>query len=137
MSAANPDSRLVVDSSAIVAIVFDESDAAAIRLILENTRRVFMSAASYFEASMVLAGKKGLPAFSVLDGLLRELRVEIAPFDTTQARLARDAFLRYGKGRHAAKLNFGDCMAYALAKSLDVPLLHKGADFAATDLKTV
>jgi ribonuclease VapC len=124
-----------VDSSAIVAIVFDENDAASMRSHIESTRRVLMAAPSYFETSMVLAGKKGPGVFDMLDDLLRELGIEIVPFDAGQAALAREAFLRYGKGRHAAALNFGDCMAYALAKSLDVPLLHKGTDFAATDLR--
>ncbi|MCM0020128.1 MAG: type II toxin-antitoxin system VapC family toxin [Tagaea sp.] len=126
---------VVVDASAIVAIVFEEADAAEMRHIIESTRRVSMSAATFFETSMVLVGRKGPAAVVMLDSLIRDLRIAIVPFDAGQATLAREAFIRYGKGRHVAALNFGDCMAYALAKSLDLPLLHKGSDFAATDLK--
>jgi ribonuclease VapC len=126
---------MVVDSSAIVAILRAEREAAEMRRAIARTWRVLMAAPTFLETAMVMVGSKSPVVLDALDDLVRELRIEIVPFDAHQATLARDAFLRYGKGRHAAALNFGDCAAYGLAKSRDLPLLHKGGDFAATDLK--
>ncbi|MFM7346692.1 MAG: type II toxin-antitoxin system VapC family toxin [Tagaea sp.] len=128
---------IVVDSSALVAILFAEDDAGRYVEALERAPSAAISAASILETSIVVTRRVGPAGAAELDELIARFGIEIVPFDAAQAALARDAFLRYGKGRHAAKLNFGDCMAYALAKTLDVPLLHKGADFAATDLRTV
>ena len=87
------------------------------------------------EASLVLARRTGGPGFwAPLDLLVSEAKIEVVAFDAEQARFARAAFLKYGKGRHPAALNFGDCAAYALAKSKGIPLLYKGADFAKTDI---
>jgi ribonuclease VapC len=84
---------------------------------------------------MVLAGRvQDETAWRLLDALIGRAKIEIVPFDAGQAAIARAAFLKYGKGRHTAALNFGDCAAYALAKSRNIPLLYKGADFAKTDI---
>ncbi len=90
---------------------------------------------SLLETSLVLARRLGGErSWAPLDSLLSEAKIEIVAFDAEQASLAREAFLKYGAGRHAAGLNFGDCAAYALAKSKGAPLLYKGADFAKTDI---
>lgn len=86
---------------------------------------------------MVAAGTRGSPGLSDLDSLLADLRVEIVSFDDHQATIARDAFIRYGRGRHPARLNFADCAAYALAIAEAEPLLFKGTDFGATDVEVV
>lgn len=126
---------MVVDSSAVVAILRAEHEAAEMRRAIARTWRVLMAAPTHLETAMVLVGNRSPVVLDALDDLIRDLRIEIVPFDAAQAALAREAFVRYGKGRHEAALNFGDCVAYALAKSRDLPLLHKGSDFAATDLK--
>jgi ribonuclease VapC len=126
---------IAIDSSALVAILKMEPDGAALLWALSNASGRIMSAMSLLETSLVMAGgKEGPDSWEKLDSLVSEARIEIVPFDAEQARLARAAFLKYGKGRHAAGLNFGDCAAYALAKSKRAPLLYKGADFAKTDI---
>ena len=97
-----------------------------------------MSAVSMQEAGMVIAGRFGdAAAWEPLDALLARMGIEIVAHDGALAGLARTAFLRFGKGRHAAGLNFGDCASYALAKATDVPLLFKGDDFGRTDVRIV
>ena len=87
------------------------------------------------ETSLVLAGRtRDRTAWSGLDALVREAGMQVVPFDADQAEAVREAFLRFGKGRHPAALNFGDCAAYALARTRRAPLLFKGGDFAATDV---
>jgi ribonuclease VapC len=126
---------IVIDSSALIAILKMELDGRALLWALSNASGRVMSAMSLLETSLVTAGGKDAPdPWERLDLLLSEAEIEIAPFDAEQARLAREAFLKYGKGRHAAALNFGDCAAYALAKSKGAPLLYKGVDFAKTDI---
>ena len=84
---------------------------------------------------MVLAGRSGGPeSWSGLDELIGRVRIQVTPYDDAQAHVAREAFLRYGKGRHPAALNFGDCASYALARVRRLPLLFKGEDFARTDI---
>ena len=84
---------------------------------------------------MVLAGRHAdSAAWLELDRILQDMEVEVIPHDAELARIARDAFIRFGKGRHPARLNCGDCASYALAKSLNIPLLFKGTDFAKTDI---
>jgi len=92
------------------------------------------STVGYLEASMVIVGRGRAQLTDLLDGLLSELAIELVPFDQQQARAGQTAFLRFGKGRHPAGLNFGDCVSYALAHSRGLPLLFKGADFAKTDV---
>ena len=96
-----------------------------------------ISAVTYTEASLVLFSRFGSLGLTKLDELLSGLAVEFIAFDKTQAQLARIAWQQYGKGRHPAKLNFGDCCSYALAKHLNSPLLFKGNDFVQTDVLIV
>jgi ribonuclease VapC len=131
---------IVVDSSAIIAILNDEppADALRSRLVLDPDR--LMSTASYLESGAVIAGRRPThrnELVDFLDAFLEDIGVELAPFDERQARLALDARIRYGQGMgHGGKLNLGDCFSYALAKSLDAPLLYIGDDFPTTDIKS-
>ncbi|HEY9011449.1 MAG TPA: type II toxin-antitoxin system VapC family toxin [Devosia sp.] len=129
---------IVVDSSAIVATFLGEPDASAFaeRLFGETDRLI--SVANVVESSMVIFGKQlGPPEVTEawLDEFIADAEMTLLPVTLEHAQLARLAFKLYGKGTgHPAQLNFGDCFAYALAKSLDVPLLYKGNDFAHTDI---
>jgi ribonuclease VapC len=129
---------IVVDSSAVVAIALREAEADHFAQVLETNGDARMSAATYLETSNVLEGRHGASGDAMFQQVMKRLRdvgLCLVAFDETQAELARDGFRRYGKGRHPAGLNFGDCIAYALAKALDAPLLYKGGDFDKTDLK--
>ena len=131
---------IVVDSSAIVAILFDEpgADRLTLRLAQEPQGRRLMSTASYLEAGTVLAGRiagDALDAVTDLDEFLAQAGIDLAPVDETQARVALRARIRYGRGfGTGGKLNYGDAFSYALAKRLDAPLLFIGNDFRNTDL---
>ncbi len=125
---------MTLDTSAVLAILQDESERVEFIELIENAPRRVMSAVSVLEAAMVLEGRRGEDAGLDLDLFLQRAGVEIVPFDQDQTALARMAFRKYGKGRHAAGLNFGDCAAYALAQWLDEPLLFKGNDFSMTDV---
>ena len=125
---------IAVATSAIVAILRREPEANLFAGIIGESDRCFLSAVDLFETSMVMIGR-GRPALAQgLDTLIDEFAIEIVPFDEEQARQSRAAFVRFGKGRHPAALNFGDCVSYALAQSLGLPLLFKGTDFAKTDV---
>jgi len=125
---------IVVDTSAIVAILKGEIEARSFLEIIVDEDRCLLSAVGLFEASMVMIGRGPAAAANDLDALVRRRDIEIVPFDEEQARQSRAAFVRFGKGRHPAALNFGDCVSYALARSLALPLLFKGTDFAKTDV---
>jgi ribonuclease VapC len=125
---------MVVDSSAVVAIVRGESDAADITGILDGATRAIMSAVSVVETNMVVTGRRAETDPRRIKLLLASLGIETVEVTVEQADLAVDAFLRYGKGRHPARLNLADCFTYALAKSRNLPLLFKGADFLQTDI---
>jgi ribonuclease VapC len=126
---------IAVDSSAIIAILRAEPEEQAFINAIIAAGDTCMSAVSLQEASMVLAGRSGAePEWAPLDDFIARARIQIVPHDRKLAELARAAFLRFGKGRHPARLNCGDCAAYALAKSLNIPLLFKGTDFASTDI---
>ncbi len=125
---------MIVDTSALVAILLDEPDAEKLSAaIAANTPRI-ISAVSALEASIVIESKKGEAGLALLDELLNLAQFEIVAFDDAQQQLARVAYRRYGKGRHPAGLNFGDCCAYALAKVRNEALLFKGNDFNLTDI---
>lgn len=126
---------MIVDTSALFAVLYEEPEAPAIEQALAAEGRAAISAASLVEAGMVCEGRGGAPAAARLDALLLRIGVEIVPFTAEHAALAREGWRRFGKGRHPAGLNFGDCFAYALAKSRNEPLLFKGDDFAQTDVK--
>jgi len=129
---------IVVDSSAVLAILFGEAASAALadRLAADPDR--LMSVASYLEAGTVLAGRRRSAkegAIEDLDAFLDEARIGLAPVDAAQARLALRARIEHGRGMgHGGALNFGDAFSYALAKSLGAPLLFVGDDFARTDI---
>ncbi len=127
---------IVVDSSALIAILEGEEDANRFVAAMAQADRLMISAVNVHETGVVILSRRGRDA---VDRLWRFLEVdnafEIIPFDTAQIREALRAFDRYGKGRHSrARLNLADCAAYALASTYGVPLLFKGDDFAATDV---
>ena len=126
---------IVVDSSALIAIYFNEPEKASLALAVVSVDAPCIGAPNFLEASMVAETRHGEAGCRELDRIAANLGLEIVPFDASHIQGARDAFRRFGKGRHRANLNFGDCCAYALAKLRDVPLLFKGNDFALTDLK--
>jgi ribonuclease VapC len=122
---------MIVDSSAIVAMLRREPEARDMFTVLTQEGSGSISAANYFEAAIVVDGKRDPVISSKLDTLLQRLNVEIAPVTPSQAKLARQAYRDFGKGSgHKAQLNFGDCFAYALAAESGEPLLYKGDDFA-------
>jgi ribonuclease VapC len=127
---------LVVDTSAVVALLKSEPGWETLASRLHAAAFRLLSVAGWVELSLVVAGRHGDAAtLAFLDRFLQTAAIERRPVDEPQARLAREAFLRFGKGRHPAGLNFGDCFAYALARTLDAPLLFVGDDFARTDVR--
>jgi ribonuclease VapC len=124
---------IVIDTSALFAIAADESERAAFVDILD-AEKTLMSAVTYVETVMVLTGRSRRLASGRVDDLLRTFGIEIVAVDRKLAVAAVEAFDRYGKGRHAARLNLSDCFAYGLAKSRGLPLLFKGEDFLKTDV---
>lgn len=126
---------IVADTSAMIAVLRREAEADTFLRIIAGARGCLLSAVSYPEASLVLAGRTGEHiAWRGLDALIRRADMQVVAHDAGLANIAREAFLRYGKGRHPAALNFGDCAAYALAKGRDLPLLFKGGDFSNPDI---
>jgi ribonuclease VapC len=128
---------MVIDSSALIAILREEPEAAAFQEAIRIDPRRIVSAVTKLEAGMVAIGLRGPAGAGDLDRLLAQINATVVPFDEDQANIARDAFARFGKGRHKAGLNFGDCAAYALATLEAEPLLFKGTDFGATDVAVV
>lgn len=126
---------MVLDTSALLAILFDESERHAFSEAIEAAPHRRLSAANFVEASIILESRHGAEGVRALDRLLKTAGVEIVAVDSDQAHAAREAFRAFGKGRHSAGLNFGDCFAYALAKDTGEPLLFKGDDFGHTDLQ--
>ena len=124
---------IVVDTSAILAILWREPGAEDFKAAIIGSDGVVMSAATRLECFIVCMRRGGSAVVREMEGLLTGLNVVTAPFDDPQLTTARDAFTRFGRGRHG--LNYGDCFSYALAKARDLPLLFKGEDFAATDVK--
>jgi ribonuclease VapC len=127
---------MVIDTSAIVAVLFNEPDAELYEAKIAHAEAPCISAASTLECCLVLEARHGPVGGTKLDTLLSEQGIEIVPFDGEQLAFARAAFRRFGRGRHTAALNFGDCFSYALAKARRLPLLFKGADFAHTDIES-
>jgi len=126
---------IVIDSSALVAILRDEPERRPFIDAIVDHGEPRLSAATYVEASMVMELRLGDRGGREIDVLIEDVGMAIVPVDQAQATIAREAFRRFGKGRHRAALNFGDCFVYALAKTLDASVLFKGNDFALTDLK--
>lgn len=128
---------MVIDTSALVAIFLAEPERKQfLELILQSEKRL-VSAASVLETGMVLESKAGEAAGREFDLFVVRVKLEIVPVDAEQVEIARSAWRKYGKGRHTAGLNFGDCFAYALAKFSGEKLLAKGEDFQLTDLELV
>jgi len=125
---------MVIDTSAIVAILFDEPERRRFNELIEADGIRLISAATFLEAALVVESRRGESAGRELDLLMHRAQVSVVPVDAEQAEVARVAWRRYGKGRHAAGLNYGDCFSYALAKVSGEPLLAKGSDFVQTDL---
>ena len=126
---------MILDTSAIVAILAGEPDAEHFARMIEQDAAPRIGTPALLEASMVLTRWFGESAEGALDGFVREAGAEVVPFDLAQLRAAQEAYRRFGKGRHPAGLNFGDCMSYALAKVCAEPLLCKGDDFPRTDIQ--
>lgn len=127
---------IVVDSSALVAILLNEPEKDAFQRAVAGADRCLMSAVNVHETAIVLRVRHGLPAVERLWRLLVDSEIDVIAFDEAQARVAVAAFHAYGKGIHSqARLNLSDCAAYALAKTTAAPLLFKGNDFTHTDLQ--
>ncbi len=126
---------IAVDSSALIAILRREPEADRFLQVIAAADGRLLSSVSLLEASMVLAGRSGdATSWAELDALIARAGMQIVAQDAMLAEVAREAFLRYGKGRHPAGLNLGDCASYALAKARDLPLLFKGEDFPRTGI---
>lgn len=126
---------MIVDTSALIAILRAEPEAAACAEAIEAAAQRRISAANFVETAIVIDGSRDPIASRRLDDLLTEAQLVIEPVTESQARIARDAYRDYGRGSgHPARLNFGDCFAYALARATGEPLLFKGADFSHTDV---
>jgi ribonuclease VapC len=126
---------MVIDTSALVAVLFGEPERDRFIELLADAEDLLISAATLVETSIVMLAKTGPEGISDLDELLAAAAVRCVAVDAAQAHLAREAFARFGKGRARAGLNYGDCFAYALARSTAQPLLFKGNDFIHTDLE--
>ena len=126
---------MIVDTSAVIAIIFQEAEGKEFSRIAAADPLLFISAVSVHEASVVTAGKKKDPrGAQFVDDLIRDLGIDVVPVDLEGAHAARDAYFRFGKGYHPAGLNLADCFPYSLAKTRGEPLLFKGADFLRTDI---
>ncbi len=128
---------MIVDTSALIAILRNEPEAREFAHAMEAAKRIRLSAASYVEAGVMTDGARDPVVSRGLDDLIRLAEIEIAPVTVEQARLARAAYRDFGRGSgHPAKLNFGDCFSYALAKEAGETLLYKENDFSHTDVRS-
>ncbi len=125
---------MVIDTSAILAILQDEPERRAFNRLIEAAETCWLSAAAFVETSIVLEARYGPRGLRSFDYYVSKAQIQLAPVDAEQAMIARLAFSRFGKGRHPAALNYGDCFSYALAKSRGEVLLFKGNDFSQTDV---
>lgn len=125
---------IVVDSSALIAILDKEPDAALYAEAIAEADTPLISAATLLELHIVMLNRHGARAAQIIDRLIQNAALQIEDFTAQHVALAREAYDRYGKGRNVAGLNYGDCFSYALAKATGLPLLFKGQDFSKTDL---
>jgi ribonuclease VapC len=125
---------MILDTSALLAILLRELEAADFARAMEGSKVVRMSVASYLEAAIYVDRNGDEVRRAMLDTFLEEFAIKLEPVSVEQARIARQAFQLFGKRRHAAGLNYGDCFTYALAKTAREPLLFKGQDFDKTDI---
>jgi len=128
---------MVIDTSALVAILQREPERRRFVEAIEAAESRLMSVATFVEISIVVEARHGAEGVRDLDHLISRAAIELVPVNAEHGQLARSAFARFGKGRHRAGLNFGDCFSYALARSTDEPLLYKGDDFEHTDVAVV
>jgi ribonuclease VapC len=128
---------MVLDTSAIVALVLKEPGYERLAVLIDQAQEVLVGTPSLVEAAMVLSSRMRQDARPVLQVLLRHVRAVVVPFDNDHVWAATGAFLRFGRGRHAAALNFGDCMSYAVASIAGQPLLYIGDDFSKSDIPSV
>jgi ribonuclease VapC len=128
---------IVVDASALIAILDKEPDAALYAEALAEADPPLISAATLLEVNIVMLNRYGLKAARMVDRLIQEAGFQVESFTAQHAELARDAYARYGKGQKPAGLNYGDCFSYALQKATGLPLLFKGQDFSKTDITPV
>ena len=126
---------MIIDTSVLVAILFQESDAGLYASRIAQAERCRMSVATLLEATIVVESGGGAAAGRDLDRLIEQQGIELVPVSTEQVEAARRAWRRFGKGNHPAALNFGDCFTYALAETMQEPLLFKGKDFILTDIE--
>lgn len=125
---------MIIDTSAVLAILYQEADALYFSKAIATAVLCRMSAANFLEAAIVIDANGDAEASRQLDNFIRRAKIEIAAVTMEQAQIARQAYRDFGKGRHKAGLNFGDCFAYALAKESGEELLFKGDDFTYTDI---
>jgi len=129
---------MIVDTSALIAILRDAPEARTCARAIESSVIRRVSAGNFVETALIIDGSRDPIASRRFDDLMREAQIIIEPVTEAQARIAREAYRDFGKGSgHPARLNFGDCFAYALAKITGEPLLFKGDDFAQTDIRPV
>ncbi len=127
---------MIIDTSAILAILLEESDADRYMEAIVDGEPRLLSVANWFEIAMVVGGRGKQKADKRFDDLVGWLAIELVAVTFEQARAARDGWRRFGRGNHPARLNYGDCFAYALAKTSGEPLLFKGNDFPQTDIES-
>ena len=125
---------MIVDTSALVAILYREPEAEAFAHLIHEAKVCRISVATYVELSMVIESQLGPDGMRQAEAFLRRAAILVEPVTVDHGALARQAFLDFGKGRHRASLNYGDCFSYALAKATSEPLLFKGDDFGQTDI---
>lgn len=128
---------MVIDSSAILALLFNEPEADDVEMAIDEDRVRLMSVASGLEAAIVVEARLGAAGGREFDLLLHKAQIELVAVTSEQAEAGRTAWRRFGRGRHEANLNFGDCLSYALAVVSSEPLLSKGDDFSKTDVQRV
>jgi ribonuclease VapC len=126
---------IVIDSSALIAIVFGEPEAEAFSLLIAASETAYISTVSVLEAAIVADHAKSTKAGAEFDTLFESIGATAEPPTMEHVHIAREAYRRFGRGNHPARLNFGDCFAYALAMQRGAPLLYKGNDFSQTDVK--
>jgi ribonuclease VapC len=126
---------VIVDTSALIAVIFNEPEEPAFAAALVDAPVLRMSVANWVEAAIIVDSRANAKAKARFEDLPKALQIELMPVTSDQARRGRTAYADYGKGNHPARLNYGDCFAYALAKETGEPLLFKGTDFAQTDIE--
>ena len=128
---------IVLDTSALIALLLKEPDAELLASARVSATAIRMAAPNWLEVAMVAMARRGIDGYQQLKQILERLQVEVVASDRANAEIAFQAWIQYGKGRHPAGLNYGDCFAYALAKQRGEALLYKGNDFSKTDIQSV